>query len=228
MRDEQKFSEEEFAVILRKAAQLQATPKAERGAEGLTLDEMKSIAAEAGFDPELVERAAGLVPREPELNPVERFLGGALKHRLEHTVPVLLTDERIGALTSAVQSATDQHGKFEANIAGLEWRSVGEPSQMYVTAWKGGDQTNLSVSVDRSAALLLTGLVNTGVGVLAGVLAYGLLEVETGIVTASCVAGGLVTGLATARAFWTATTRSFRNRLDRVMERMTQTLRDSE
>ena len=227
MIDEPRYSEEEFAVILRKAAELQASPRAVRRTDGLSLEEMKSIAAEAGLDPQLVERAAGLVPRVPELNPVERFLGGAVKYRLEHTVPVALTDERIGAVTSAIRSAADHHGKLEANVAGLEWRSYGEPSQMYVTAMKGPDQTNVSVSVDRNAGLLLTGLVNTLGGVLAGVLGYGLLEPESAIVTTGLIAAGLGGGLMTARAYWRASSRSFRRKVDQIMESVTRTLNDS-
>ena len=55
MSDDQKYSEEEFALILRKAAELQASPKAVQRTGGMSLEEMKSIAQEAGIDPALVE-----------------------------------------------------------------------------------------------------------------------------------------------------------------------------
>ena len=50
------LTDEEFALILRKAAELAETPSAtSRSAGGLTLDEMKAAAAQAGLDPLLVE-----------------------------------------------------------------------------------------------------------------------------------------------------------------------------
>ena len=227
MSDDQKYSEEEFALILRKAAELQASPKAVQRTSGMSLEEMKSIAQEAGIDPALVERAAGLLPRAPELNAAERFLGGTVKHRLEHSVPVALTDERIGALTWVIRSAADHHGKVDANVAGLEWRSVGEPSQTYVTVTKGPDQTNVSVAVDRSGALLLTGVASLAGGIMVGALAFGLVEPESAILATGLVGGGIIGGLVTARAYWKASTRSFRRKVDTIMERVTHALSDS-
>src|SRR4051812_34494313 len=53
--DQRVYSDEEFALILRKAAELVShteTPATSSG--GLTLAEMKAAAAQAGFDPVLV------------------------------------------------------------------------------------------------------------------------------------------------------------------------------
>jgi hypothetical protein len=213
MSDDQKYSEEEFALILRKAAELQASPKAVQRTGGMSLEEMKSIAQEAGIDPALVA--------------AERVLGGTVKHRLEHSVPVALTDERIGALTWVIRSAADHHGKVDANVAGLEWRSVGEPSQTYVTVTKGPDQTNVSGAVDRSGALLLTGVASLAGGIMVGALAFGLVEPESAILATGLVGGGIIGGLVTARAYWKASTRSFRRKVDTIMERVTRALSDS-
>ena len=65
MTSERRYSDEEFALILRNASALQER-RSEGGAvvtsEGLTLEEIRSIAADVGLDPEAVTTAAALLP----------------------------------------------------------------------------------------------------------------------------------------------------------------------
>jgi hypothetical protein len=60
--DQRVYSDEEFALVLRKATELasRAEPRTPSSA-GLTLTEMKAAAAQVGLDPALVERAARLL-----------------------------------------------------------------------------------------------------------------------------------------------------------------------
>ena len=84
--DRQVYSDEEFALILSKAAEL-AEPADPRSHSqgGLTLAEMKAAAAQAGFDPALVERAARLLRANATAAPsfMERLIGGRARHRSE-------------------------------------------------------------------------------------------------------------------------------------------------
>ena len=76
------FTDREFALILSKAAELaRSSGAAERPAAGFSLEEMKAIAAEAGLDPVLVERAARLIPSDSSGSRIERMLGGPVKYR---------------------------------------------------------------------------------------------------------------------------------------------------
>jgi hypothetical protein len=53
------YSDEEFALILRKTAELASRAESPGSAStGLTLAEMKAAAGQVGFDPALVEQAA--------------------------------------------------------------------------------------------------------------------------------------------------------------------------
>ena len=59
-----RYSEEEFALILRKATEIQVSsgnPSARTSTGGFTLQEIQSIATEAGIDAEAVTRAASLL-----------------------------------------------------------------------------------------------------------------------------------------------------------------------
>ena len=79
--DERVYSDEEFALILRKATELasRAEPRT-HSSTGLTLTEMKAASAQVGLDPALVERAARLLAATPTSSPLERLIGGPLRH----------------------------------------------------------------------------------------------------------------------------------------------------
>lgn len=89
MSDDQRiYSDEDFALILRKAAELASQAEAPAfSSAGLTLTEMKAAAAQVGFDPGLVERAARLMAAGATESPLERLIGGPLRHDQEARFP---------------------------------------------------------------------------------------------------------------------------------------------
>ncbi len=63
--DERRYSENEFALILRKAFELQERQPGAGltdPADGLTLEDIKAVAGEVGLDPALVDRAVADLP----------------------------------------------------------------------------------------------------------------------------------------------------------------------
>ena len=93
--DQRVYSDEEFALILRKAAELSEPSDARSHPPGgLTLAEMKAAAAQAGFDPALVERAARLLRSNATAAPsfVERLVGGRPRLAGEAHFPIVLDE----------------------------------------------------------------------------------------------------------------------------------------
>ena len=82
MSDDQRiYSDEEFALILRKASELASRAEGAASASGgLTLTEMKAAAAQVGLDPALVERAARMLATNTPSSPIDRLIGGPLRH----------------------------------------------------------------------------------------------------------------------------------------------------
>jgi hypothetical protein len=85
---ERRYSDDEFALVLRLASEVKspgelAPPPPSR--EGLTLSEMREIAAEVGIHPDRVSRAVALLPPGDESIGV-RLLGGHPRHRQEHAI----------------------------------------------------------------------------------------------------------------------------------------------
>lgn len=193
-----------------------------------SLDEIKAIAAEVGLDAGAVERAARQLPVDRHPSWVERALGGPVKHRRDAFFPAVLTREDAERVLVAVREAAEQHGQGDASSAGMSWRSVGEPSQMYATVRREGEGTRVRVTVDRGGGLLLTGFLSTIGGIIAASIVGAVLDPASAVVGTALVGGGLAAGLTVGRALWAATTRSVRHRLDRIMDAVGSSMDEAE
>ena len=219
--DRKKYTEEEFALILSRAQELAQSPTAARHSSGLSLEEMKSIAAEAGLDSDLVERAARLTPTVYQETGIARILGGPIWHELDTHFPLSLNDERSAHVLSTVRAIAQQQGEGDANAAVMSWHSVGESSQMFVTASNEGSGTRVRITVDRRGGLILTSITTLMSSLAFGIMIVVLFEAIdfTPVVLGWTILGGGVAGIvATARAFWVSSTRTFRAKTAAMMD----------
>lgn len=214
-----RFSEEEFARILRKATELQsrALVRGEAspgGQAGMSLAEMKQIAAEVGIDPALLERAAHAVVRERGAGDRPR----AEKFILADSAPGRLSDEDKVRIVQAIRDAAQIHGEAELESTGVEWRSPrGEPTVYNVSVHSIEGRNQVRVAVDRNVAALLTHLPTIVGGTLLGVATGAVLEPESFLVGLGLVAGGVGTGVAAARGLWHWTGRKVRERAAEIL-----------
>ena len=201
----------------------------ERPSASFSLKEMKAIAAEAGLDPALVERAARLTPVGSAGSPLERLLGGPVKYRLGGHFATNLTDERAAHVLAVIRAAAEQQGEGEATSSGLTWHSVGEGSQILVSAHAEGEGTRVRVMADRRAALMLTGtfsvLGSLAVGVVVLVVgeAAELQSLPLGLALMGSVMASV---LAIGRSVWVSTSRGIRERVDSLMDTVGLSLED--
>ena len=229
MADEQRvYSEEEFALILRKAAELASRAESPAASSaGLTLNEMKAAAAQVGFDPALVERAARLLATSSAASPLERLAGGPLRHDLKTRLPVKLDEERAARLLSAVRITAGLAGRQDvghSSSMGMTWHDGGETESLSITARPEEDGTAVSVALDRRGTLALVA-VSSGIAMFFALLFSGsALYAEA---PALGVAGGIVGiggALAAARAYWASSTRKVRERISAVVDTVGETL----
>ena len=225
-RDEKTYSDEEFALILRKASELARSPDssagARSGADGLSLADMKEIAAEAGLDPALVERAVRHLDEHRAATGLERIAGAPVTVRLGAEFDTPLTLERAEGLLALVRATAEQQGEGSATGSGVSWHTVGEGTQLLVTIHEANGRTQLRVVADRTGALAITGVLSLlgslGVGVavlLAGELSGIQVHPLVGVGVIGGAAGGV---LATARAIWKSTAVQVRARAASLMD----------
>jgi hypothetical protein len=221
------YNDEEFALILRKATELasRAEPRASSSA-GLTLTEMKAAAAQVGIDPALVERAARLLAATATASPLERVIGGPLRHDHEARFPIKLDGKTAARLLSAVRISAGQSGSYDGHSSslGMTWHDGGEMEALNVTARPEGNGTSVSVAVDRRGTFVTVAGVS-GMAMFFAVLfsVYALYpeapaQGYVGFVT------GIGAGLAAARAYWASSTNKVRERMGAVMDAIGQTL----
>jgi hypothetical protein len=174
-KDERTYTDDEFARIFEKAAELAGSPRSiSRIENGLTMEEIKSIAAEAGLDPDLVGRAVRLVSHERRPSLVQRIIGGPFRVRRDFSLLGELTDERAQRLLTSARSAMQTRGEGDGDAAGVSW-STKEFSHVFVSAYGEGAETRVQVAVDNRPALLIPIILGTAglVAVLYAAIAAG-------------------------------------------------------
>lgn len=232
MADQRVYTDEEFALILHKAAELANQVESPAvSSTGLTLAEMKAAATQAGFDPALVERAARMLAASVPTSPLERLTGGPLRHKQEIRLPVKLDEERAAQLLSAIRITASLAGHRDvghSSAMGMTWHDGGDLESLSITARPDGDDTAVTVGLDRRGTL---GVLTFGSGVasffaiLFGAFALYPEAPALGIGGTIAGVGGV---LAVARTYWASSTRKVRERIKVVMDAIEQTLGQSE
>jgi hypothetical protein len=224
--DQRVYSDEEFAVILRHAAELASrTEHPGPSSGGLTLAEMKAAAAQAGFDPALVERAARLLSTKVTASPLERLTGGPVRHDHEARFPVKLDENTALRLLSAVRISAGQAGSRDvghSSAMGMTWHDGGEMEALQVTARPDADGTSVSVVLDRRGTLLtVAGM--SGLAMFFTVLFAGsVLYPEAPALGYAGLVAGVGGALAAARGYWASSTRRTRARISEVLDAIGQ------
>ncbi len=193
---ERRYSDEEVALILRRAVDPAADGSEGEPGRGLTLAELKEIGAEAGIDATRIETAAGsLALRRPR--PVTgAVLGMPTTVQLERRVPVPLTRERLPELLNLIRSEFARQGIVEEVLGGFEWRARSAMGGRYVSIRPEGNATRIRVLGNYRDGLLVLG---GGVGPIAAA-ATGALTAALGAATAvvvvpAALAGGVLAAL---------------------------------
>jgi hypothetical protein len=228
--DQRVYSDEEFALILRKATELAS--RAERlgsSSAGLTLAEMKAAAAQVGLDPAFVEGAARMLANTTA-SPLERLIGGQLRHDHEARFPIKLDEDRAARLLSAVRISAGQAGSGNAGHSsslGVTWCDGGELEALSVTARAEEDGTCVSVVYDRRGTIGPSPFFPQPECFFPSSLAWDSTMWLPPLAFGASIAG-IGGALAAARGYWASSTREVRERISRVMGAIGQTLTQSE
>jgi hypothetical protein len=153
---------------------------------------MKTIAKEVGLDPELIERAAHLIPGVTRSTVMGRLFGGPLSSQLEFYVPVRLTLEGAQQLLSLVRATLLTQGRGEATGSGMSFSSWEGGLKVFVSAHVDGDGTRIRVVVDNRSRLVMP-LVLASSGTMVVVIVAGGGGIEPTVVLGVGMAA--VTGL---------------------------------
>ena len=221
---ERRYSEEEFALILRKATEIQESApggSARRGGQGLSLEEIQSIAGEAGIDPQAVSRAAALLGAlewERKEGLAAAIFGGTDKYHVEFEVPGRLPPEEYSRMLELIRRILEHQGEASEVLGGVEWKTVGQLSAVNVNISPRGDFTSIQIVGDRAGAGALTFTFPVaGAAILTGALG-AILQPESVVGIVGLVGGMLGSGFLFSRTLWVSNGKKFHRRLTRLMD----------
>jgi len=218
-----RYSEEEFALILRKASEIQETPgtgQGWRGGLGLTLEEIQSIAGEAGIDAQAISRAAALLGAmewEEKKGLAAAIFGGAGSYHLDIEVPGKLPTEETGRVLELIRRTLAHQGEASEVLGGVEWKTVGELSAVNVNISPRGNSTSIQIVGDRGGAGAVTFTFPMGgAAILVGALGAAF-EPTTAAGIVGLVGGLLGGGFLFARTLWVFSGKKFHRKLSSLM-----------
>lgn len=193
---DRRYSEEEFAELLRAASEIQsrALVRSDSGSarEGMTLEEITSIAQEVGLSAESIQQASALFPAEQEgTTPT------ASRFAFRGSFPGTLNDELKLRLLQAARDSSGAAGEVEQHPTGIEWRAMVDA----VDGWElavhhvgGQNEWRLSVGRKDAKALIYMGSVLLAFALSILVAGPGLGLGKLAALGAGAVGGGTLGG----------------------------------
>lgn len=209
-----RFTDEEVARILRSASELQERSAMGEGGRGgggggLTLEDLRQVAAEVGIDPRFVELAADRVH-----GPAERdhsvLLGTAYSWQLHRTVPGEVLEEDRDRLVRAIRGVIGRKGELEDLYGRMEWSyddGLG-PILVGVATRDGATEIDVSARRGEEAGLAFGIGVPAGAMALGGILGGAVMGLEdlplllVMVVMAAVIYGGMRFAWRFVEAFW--------------------------
>ncbi len=165
-----RYTEEEVALVLKRAAELQAQGGGSGDARSLSLGDVEAAAGEAGIDRALVRQAARELRRPFPTRSHSSFLGGPTQIRIERVIDGEVPEEIYEVLVEEIRSHVGEIGTVSTLGRSLAWTSgpamQGATSSRVVhvsVAARGGKTT---LRIEEKLGMLIGGLYG---GLLGGV-----------------------------------------------------------
>ena len=196
---ERQYSEEEVALIIKRAAELQQTEQTEQEpSSALSLTEVEQIAKEAGIDPRLIRRAALGLDQPAQTNRPSPWLGAPTRLVFERVVEGEVPTEEFEGIVAEVRRTLGQNGLPSVLGRSLAWTSTisgrrrAQGRQVDVSVVPRGGVTTIRVEEEMRniAGALVGGIVGGGGGGTSG----AVIGVGMGVFHSAPVAVGLLVG----------------------------------
>lgn len=222
-----RFGDDEINRILQTAVDLQerAGVVSDDSSRGLTLEELRQVAEEAGIDPRFVDLAAS------DLNaPVERresvLAGGACSWHFRTSVDGEIRDVDRDRILHAIRSVMGQKGELADVYGRMEWSHDDGAGPVIVGISTRDGKTEIDVTaVKKTEAGMMHGLGIPFGGVFGGAAVAGLFGVSgPAAIPAIAAMGALSYGA--ARLGWRLRSQWWERRLRRLVERISSIVQD--
>ncbi|MEO7368524.1 MAG: hypothetical protein ABIZ36_11235 [Gemmatimonadaceae bacterium] len=199
---EKKFNDEEVALIIKRAAELQQTQQAEEEpSNALTLAEVEQIAQEAGIDPKLIRQAAHGLERRAEITRPSPWLGAPTRLSFERVIDGELPVDEFESIINEIRRTFGDNGVPSVLGKTLAWtssyqggprRNNGRTVNVNLVSRSGATTVRVEEEMRNVAGAVFGGLVGGGGGGSTGVS----IGIGMGVFHSAPVAAALWFGVA--------------------------------
>lgn len=212
-----RYGDEEVALLLRRAIELERTLPGPRDRTGFTLAELRQIGAEVGIPASVVEEAAGQVGME-KTGLWERIIRTPTRFFDQRTVKGELTSEQVAGLINALRRLTRRQGQVEEVLGAVEWKTESEFAPLHVRIHSGGGRTRIEALENRrSESGFALGFVGPFGGGILGLMAAGVAGLGPGLGSLVIVAGTMMVTSSLVWRWWRGAAISASKRMDHLM-----------
>lgn len=217
-----RYSEREFALILRKASELHREEgEPGPGGSGMTLAEIQQVAEEAGFDPALVARAASLLGHRG-IGERRRILGPSGTVHISSSVEGELTPDDMRRLMEIVRYETSKPGSLHEVMGSVAWKSDGQEAPLEVRVTPAGGRSTIEILSRSQTYKTLTYTLSATAGFLASITTMPLLTESKPLVLLVGFLVGPALGFLAGRPFWNWWSARWRARLADLLDTLRQ------
>lgn len=205
------FSDQEVSLILRRAAEIEASGK---GATGMTGADIEAIALEAGIQPGAVRLAIEELRVEPS-TPALPWSAPASR-RETRVVPAELGRDQLAGLMQAIEERVGRHGSVTEALGTVRWSSTAGLwiTDVSVTPRDGETRIGVHERIVEDKRKLFQ-ILPPAWGAMAGMIVAGSLAVGAlGII--ALTAGGAALGFGIGRAIYRSRSEASRERVERI------------
>lgn len=206
-----RFSDDEVAAILKRATEIRTESSAvsRGGTDGLTLQELEEIAAEAGINVSHLRQAALELDGPPvSRSSADAYYGDTRRILTEVTIPGSIPEEKYRRVVDVIEMALDDTGTASTLAGGLTWRSdKAQGKTRFTTVDVGPEGDGVRIRIDENmemtAASLHGGITwGGGFGVGMGVGLPVAMSMGVPLLALGIVLGTVGGGYALARTLY--------------------------
>ena len=144
-----RFTDREVAIVLRQAAEIDETEGSGAGG-GLSLEDLKEIAAEVGISTSAIEQAVAKIDRPARLTALE---GAPLVRKAVRAVPGELNQDAVARLVQLIDERTDTAGSVSEALGSVRWTGADRFRSSMVSITPEAGETRIHV-VEKAVARL--------------------------------------------------------------------------
>jgi len=221
MSTERSFSDREVALVLRRAAEIEASEGLSAG--GISESELLAIAGEAGIGGEAVGRALAELRTEAAVTG-STFLPPSSR-RAARVAPGSLGREEMATLVRSIEDRIGRPGTVTEALDTVRWTSASSMWTTQVSLSSGGGESRVGVHErinDRARRILF--ILPANLLTMTGVVIAGSLGFAAGGILAFA-GGGALAGLAIGRAAFRRFSQASRERVERLASDVSEAAR---